>query len=116
MITVPEIRERLVTLLADYNEDALAGFEEWLASASWNMHLDSDLSAQRFAAEIELTLAEIESDCDLLGKKLKQIASSFPILPSDEPVLVVTSSSATFRNYPVWAFSLVDNPRVEASS
>jgi hypothetical protein len=53
------VRERLAQLL-DGQFD-LAEFEDWLVQASWNMHRDSDPSAQDLVSSIELALAEYSS-------------------------------------------------------
>lgn len=50
------IRERLQQLLnGDLSHD---DFEDWLASASWNMHQHADAEVQRFVGAIELRMAE----------------------------------------------------------
>ena len=112
MITVPEIREHLVDLLASEvdKENALSSFEDWLVKASWNMHQNSDIKAQKFVAEIELSLAEIESDNGLLWKRLKEVlrAHPFSVSAKPEPIQIETRSSNTFKNQE-WAFSLVGN-------
>lgn len=56
MISVSEIRERLNQFVA--GSLALDDFEDWLVSASWNMHLDSDPIAQALVSAVELRLAE----------------------------------------------------------
>jgi hypothetical protein len=115
MITVLEIRERLVDLLASEvdKESALSSFEDWLVQASWNMHQTSDHAAQKFVAEIELSLAEIKSDYELLWKRLKEVLRAHPFSVSAEPIRVETSSSTTFTHQE-WAFSIVGSSRVVA--
>ncbi len=59
MIRDFEIRDHLASFLAGtVSQDA---FEDWLVQHSWNMHLDSDESAQNLASAIELRLAEYSS-------------------------------------------------------
>lgn len=59
MIADYEIRLWLARYL--HKEISLDKFEDWIAQHSWNMHLDSDESAQKIAAAIELRLAEHSS-------------------------------------------------------
>lgn len=59
MIADYQIRERLARYL--HKEISLEQFEDWLVQRSWNMHLDSDKSAQKLASAIELHLAEYSS-------------------------------------------------------
>lgn len=54
-----QIRQSLIRYLR--NEFTLDQLEDWLAQHSWNMHLDSDLAAQKLASAIELRLAEHSS-------------------------------------------------------
>ena len=42
-------------------EISLDSLDEWIAKNSWNMHLDSDPSAQKLASGVELRLAEYSS-------------------------------------------------------
>jgi hypothetical protein len=59
MIAEYQIRQWLARYLHD--EVSLDQFEDWLVQRSWNMHLDSEPSAQRLASAIELRLAEYSS-------------------------------------------------------
>ncbi len=59
MISDYQIRLWLVRFL--HKEISLDQFEEWLVGRSWNMHRDSEESAQKLAAAIELRLAEQSS-------------------------------------------------------
>jgi hypothetical protein len=105
MITVYEIREHLVDLLDPKvkKEEALSSFEDWFVQASWNMHQDSDSQAQRFAAEIELALAENESDLDILWSRLKDILrSNPPVADNSETVKITTGSSTTTQRACMW--------------
>jgi hypothetical protein len=56
MLEASTIREQIIRLLE--REISLEQFEDWFVPASWNMHLDSSLSDQELASEIELRLAE----------------------------------------------------------
>jgi hypothetical protein len=56
MINVPEIRDQVLRYLS--SQITLSELDDWLTERSWNMHLDSSLDAQRFAASVELWLAE----------------------------------------------------------
>ncbi|MGD0481697.1 MAG: hypothetical protein ABSA42_16095 [Terracidiphilus sp.] len=118
MITVSEIREHLVDLLAseDDKEKALSLFEDWLVQASWNMHQKSVLEAQQFVAEIELVLAENESDHEMLWKRLIEVLRAHPFSVSDKEAQVVRSgSSTTFKNHPGWPALIVGNSLAKAS-
>lgn len=59
MIAENSIRLKLGRFLR--NEIALDQFDDWLAQQSWNMHIDSEESAQKLASAIELRLAEHSS-------------------------------------------------------
>lgn len=56
MVSVDLIREHVRQFLE--GAASLDEFEDWLASASWNMHQDSDANAQQLAGALELRLAE----------------------------------------------------------
>jgi hypothetical protein len=56
MITQAEIRRELLSYLR--NAKSLADFENWIASHSWNMHLDSDQEAIDLADDVEVALSE----------------------------------------------------------
>lgn len=119
MITVPEIREQLIDLLDSFNEDSVSQFEEWLASTSWNMHLDSDSSAQELVGNIQLRLAEAEQHPDgkeWLKKQLRSLLSAVPVAVSNDPVRIITSSSSTFKPQREWAFSSVGKKHAAAFS
>jgi hypothetical protein len=82
MITVPEIREQVVQYLQ--NQITLTDLNDWLTQRSWNMHLDSPLDAQHFAAAVELRLAEY-SEGHLSREQLQDalidlVRSSGPVL------------------------------------
>jgi hypothetical protein len=121
MITVPEIREHLIDLLAseDDKERALSSFEDWLVQASWNMHQTSDLDAQQFVAEIELALAENERGSGSLWARLKEILRAHPFSVPAEAVRVRTASSSRFidpKIPPVLQALPVGNPLAKASA
>jgi hypothetical protein len=116
MITVPKIREQLVDLLINFSDESLSHFEEWLASASWNMHLDSELNAQKFVGDIQLRIAESEAEnqsSDWLKGKLRSILLQNSILFSDKPLATSSSSSAKVTSQQ-WAFSSVGKQRAVA--
>jgi hypothetical protein len=116
MITVPKIREQLLDLLANYSDESLSAFEEWLTTASWNMHLASEFSAQKFVGEIQLRIAESEAEDhspDWLKGKLRSILYQYSRSLSDKPLAISSSSSATFTSQE-WAFSVVGKQRVVA--
>lgn len=117
MVTISQIREHLVDLLAskENREDVLSVFEDWLVKASWNMHLTSDIRAQKFAADIQLNLAEMDAenlDYDLLWDRLKDLLSAYSLSLSEGPV-TISSSSTTFKPQE-WAFSPFGSQRAVA--
>lgn len=111
MITVSQIRDRLIDLLAsEHQQDALASFEDWLAISSWNMHLDSAIQAQRLVGDIQLYLAEMDAenrDFDWISTKLRPFLSSFSVEETSDQTVISTSSSASFMRQ-LWAFSPLD--------
>src|SRR5580704_6213320 len=99
MITVSKVREQLVDLLANFNEESIDSFGEWLAAASWNMHSDSDLNAQKIVGDIQLRIAEKEDEnqsLDWLKGKMRSILYAYSLSLSESPVLIATSSSSNF--------------------
>jgi hypothetical protein len=81
MITESQIRERLRDYLA--RKICLSTFQDWLVTQSWNMHRDSDKTAQRLVGAIELRLAEHSED-HLSKRELdRELADliSFPVSP-----------------------------------
>jgi hypothetical protein len=97
MVKENEIRVELVKYLA--NEQSLDDFEDWFVQHSWDMHKDSDLSAQRLAAAIEVPLAE-HSNGHLSEEELRDQLRPYVVR------YVVTLSFAS---------SEVDNIEVESS-
>jgi hypothetical protein len=91
MIAENQIREKLGRYLS--NELSLDHFEDWLVERSWNMHKDSDESAQKLASAIELRLAEYSNgnlDEAELRDELRQFVNSYTLpLSFDEPMPVV---------------------------
>jgi hypothetical protein len=74
MIAENQIREKLGRYLS--GELSLDHFEDWLVERSWNMHKDSDESAQKLASAVELRLAEHSSghlDDAALRDELRQL-------------------------------------------
>jgi hypothetical protein len=59
MIVESHIRFWLARLIA--GEASVDTFEDWFVAQSWNMHLDSEPSAQKLVAAVELRLAEYSS-------------------------------------------------------
>lgn len=93
MITVDQIRIHLRDVA---NEKLpLDSFDEWLVSASWNMHRDSTPEAIRMAAKIELLLAEFDEG-QVAEKELRaifeQMASTFEITNEAPPQTVLVTS------------------------
>ncbi|MBI4460470.1 MAG: hypothetical protein HY648_10490 [Acidobacteria bacterium] len=56
MLSLDQIRKQLQEYLAQ--RISLDQFEDWLVSASWNMHKHADKDAQHLVGAIELRLAE----------------------------------------------------------
>jgi hypothetical protein len=86
MITVSQIREHLQSLLDSNDPKSLDEFEDWFVRASWNMHQDSDLGAQKLAASIELRLAEFSSEDQTkedLKAQLQRLLNESSILTPD---------------------------------
>ncbi len=107
MITVAQIREHLLDLLVSDDAEALDGFEDWLSSASWNMHQHADLQAQKFISAIELRLAEFDSglvEKETLRKQLNGLLREYSISISQAPIAVSSASSVDFK-LQVWAVS-----------
>ena len=103
MLTVSQIRENLLTLLASNDPEALDAFDDWFASASWNMHQNADL----FASAIELRLAEYDSDKldeAELRRHLSELVRFYSLYLSSEPATIVTGSSSAFSPQQ-WAIS-----------
>jgi hypothetical protein len=76
MIQENDIREKLLQL------GSLDEFEDWLVRNSWNMHLDSNPSAQRLVGKIELALAEFYDGYvtePLLRQRLRNLASIYEV-------------------------------------
>lgn len=103
MIQENEIRARLLSL-SDLGE-----FEDWLAQQSWNMHQDSDPSAQRLVGKIELALAEFHNG-DIneasLFQMLRNLARTYEIRFSDPSDIQGESVSYSSN-------SLAQTPHVE---
>jgi hypothetical protein len=98
MITVSQIREHLIDMLVSLDpESALDAFEDWLASASWNMHLDSTVDAVRLVGKIQLTLAELDNcsiDREAARSIFRDITVSFDMNgPEASEVVIRTGSS-----------------------
>lgn len=74
MITVDQIRSVLKQFAA--SDISLDAFDEWLTTASWNMHKDSLPDAVKVVGSIELYLAE----CDYSDKDAATIAAELMAL------------------------------------
>lgn len=88
MLKEDEIRKWLLDYL---NEDVtLEAFENWLASASWNMHLNAPQPAQDLAAAIELRLFEYSAK-DLSETELR--SRLLDIAETTESAVVLTNNA-----------------------
>jgi hypothetical protein len=99
MITESQIRDKVNELLARKIE--IDSFEDWLVTASWNMHRDSDEVAQRLASAIELRLSEFSSG-HLAEARLRTELRE--LLPTNSGIIFVS---------PV---NLLESPRVSTGS
>ena len=88
MITESQIREKVNELLARKIE--IDSFEDWLVGSSWNMHRDSDETAQRIANAIELRLSEFSSG-HLPEPRLRSELRE--LLPANSGIMVVSSGN-----------------------
>ena len=92
MIQENEVREKLLAI-ASVDE-----FEDWLVQHSWNMHQDSDPSAQKLVGKIEVALAEYSNghinEFELRGQ-LSNLARTYEVTfnPSGVQSQSVTYSS-----------------------
>jgi hypothetical protein len=92
MIQENEIREQLLAL------SDLDAFEDWIVQHSWNMHQDSDPSAQKLVGKIELALAEYSnghiSEFEL-RRQLDNLARTYEVSfnPSGSQSQTITYSS-----------------------
>jgi hypothetical protein len=120
MVTVFQIRERLLDFLAAFDEaNALNSFEEWLATSTWNMHQDSEISAQKMASDIGLYLAEFDSgQIDKSGFKseLVDLLSAVSIGLSFEPVVSQGTSSVFSLNQELGALLAGKSPLAASAS
>jgi hypothetical protein len=59
------------------SEISVDEFDEWFGAASWNMHKDSSIEAQKMAGRVELLLAEFDqghlSEGELRGRFLGEV-------------------------------------------
>jgi hypothetical protein len=112
MIAENQLREKLGRYLS--NELSLDHFEDWLVNHSWNMHKDSNESAQKLASAIELRLAEYSSGhLDEIGLRdeLRQFVNSYTVQVSfseaplpiiqEPPNNVVTEAKTLVVAFPV---------------
>lgn len=99
MVSVSQIREHLVDMLVSLDsEKALDIFEEWLANASWNMHLDSRVDAMQMVGKLQLAFAEFDDgslSIAALRRSFLEIASTFEINAAPREEMVVTSGSTS---------------------
>jgi hypothetical protein len=103
MITQIQIRDRLLDYLT--RAITLNEFEDWLVVQSWDMHRDSDETAQSLVGAIELRLAEY-SDGHLTDEGLERelkglITSSATVLVGNakptKPTWTSSTASESFR-------------------
>jgi glutamine synthetase adenylyltransferase len=124
MVIESQIREKLGRFLS--HEMSLDQFEDWLVQHSWNMHRDSDESAQKLASAIELRLAEHSSghlDDAALRDELRQFVNSYtlhfsfndamPIFHEESPNNITVEAKALVVAFPV---RLAHQPSPEASA
>jgi hypothetical protein len=74
MVAEYQVRQWLIRYLSC--EVSLDQLEDWLVKRSWNMHLDSDMGAQKLASAVELRLAE-HSSGHLSEPELREELRSF---------------------------------------
>jgi hypothetical protein len=124
MIAENQIREKLARYLS--NELSLDHFEDWLVERSWNMHVDSDESAQKLASAIELRLAEYSSghlDEVALRNELRQFVNNYtlrfsfdeaaPVVAQEPPNNITVEVKALVVAFPV---RLSPEPLVQPSA
>lgn len=93
MITVDQIKSRLQQLTLF--RISLDSFEEWLTSASWNMHKDSEPDAVKMVGQVERLLAEQDAGFrsqEQLFQELRQLAGIFELSNAVIEVRVFTSA------------------------
>ena len=96
MITVQAINERLAELLD--GSVPLGEFEDWIVAKSWNMHVSSDATAQRFVGAIEVRLAEFHQD-HLSEDELLEELREVPHLMSIHYERISFDGSVAIRHY-----------------
>jgi hypothetical protein len=102
MIAEHQIRQQLAKYL--HEEMSLDQFEDWLAERSWNMHQDSDESAQKLAAAIELRLAEHSSghlDDEHLREELLPFVTTYTATVHFGPTEAGIAVFADAQNKPI---------------
>ena len=85
MITESQIRDKVNEL--SKNKIDVDAFEDWLVSQSWNMHRDSDETAQRLTSAIELRLSEFSAR-HLSESQLKEEIRG--LLPANSGIVFVS--------------------------
>jgi hypothetical protein len=102
MVSVNEIKPRLREVID--GGKSLDDFEDWLASASWNMHQQDSEAAQGLAAAIELRLAEYSSKhLDPEGLR-SELLALMGLVPADSTV-TASSHSGQSRVISRYVFS-----------
>jgi len=88
MVHENEVREKLSALLR--GEISLLQFEDWLASASWSMHRDSNPSAIALVSSIDVLLSERDDHAinELeLRNELRSLNEPRPVIASTDLIL-----------------------------
>ncbi len=101
MIEENDIRAQVANYLS--GSQSLDEFEDWFVKQSWNMHQDSENSAQQLVGKIELALSEYSNNHvseEAFRSQLRRLASTYFVTmgaASPQYDLVGTSTSVTQR-------------------
>jgi hypothetical protein len=106
MIRDNEIRQKANAYLR--NELALDDFEDWLVSASWNMHKDSSRTAIDLASEIDSALMAYSSSSQMTEDDFRarlssalRTAAMTPVSMDDAAIFMPPKTTGSAR----WVFS-----------
>jgi hypothetical protein len=116
MIQESEIRQKLSALLQ--YQISLDEFEDWLVEHSWNMHKDSQRSAQDLVSAVELAFSEY-SNGHLNDKELRdrlvqalgqivvnvRVTDNFAVSPLK--VSIITTGTSSGPPQMVWVPALI---------